>query len=34
MAEDDVNAVVMPENLKPGNGCVTDNLYIVGGHGE
>ena len=34
MAEDDENAVVMPENLKPGNGCVTDNLHIVGGHGE
>jgi glycerol-3-phosphate dehydrogenase len=33
MAEDAVNAAVRSGNLKPANGCVTDNLHIVGGYG-
>ncbi|GJN12147.1 hypothetical protein PR202_ga30402 [Eleusine coracana subsp. coracana] len=33
MAEDAVNAAVRSGNLKPDNGCVTDNLHIIGGYG-
>jgi glycerol-3-phosphate dehydrogenase len=33
MAEDAINAAVKSGNLKPANGCVTDNLHIVGGYG-
>ncbi|KAF8662013.1 hypothetical protein HU200_056571 [Digitaria exilis] len=33
MAEDAVNAAVRSGNLKPANGCLTDNLHIVGGYG-
>lgn len=33
MAEDAVNAAVRSGNLKPANGCVTDNLHIIGGYG-
>jgi hypothetical protein len=29
MVEDYENAAVMYGNLKPANGCVTDNLHIV-----
>lgn len=33
MAEDAVDAAVRSGKLKPTNGCVTNNLQIVGGYG-
>lgn len=33
MAEDAVNAAVRSGKLSPSNGCVTENLRIVGGEG-